>query len=58
MIYEYHCLNCNNVFEVMHKVDEKVYPECPSCGGVDCEKWISTSTFRLRGDGWYDPSAM
>ncbi len=51
-LYEYHCKNCDSVFELRQKFSDPPASECPSCGG-EVEKLISQSGFSLKGGGWY-----
>ncbi|HJV34304.1 zinc ribbon domain-containing protein [Geomonas sp.] len=51
-LYEYHCKNCDSVFELRQKFSDPPASECPSCGG-EVEKLISQSGFALKGGGWY-----
>ncbi len=39
-IYEYECTDCHERFEHLLRGDDK--PECPSCGGTNLEKQMST----------------
>ena len=51
-IYEYHCENCNNEFELMESVGSSTEKKCEKCGGTAHRK-ISASAFHLKGGGWY-----
>lgn len=51
-IYEYECLQCGNVHEIMQKMSDKPLYKCPKCGGK-LQKMISHSSFHLKGSGWY-----
>ena len=51
-IYEYKCVNCGTVKEVMHKISESPVVKCPECSG-DMSKLISAAAFHLKGSGWY-----
>ncbi len=51
-IYEYECAKCENVFEAQQKMSEAPLSSCPSCDGP-VKKLISTSSFALKGGGWY-----
>lgn len=51
-IYEYRCLKCEQVHEVMQKFSDEPMSTCPSCGG-QLKKLISNSSFILKGTGWY-----
>jgi putative FmdB family regulatory protein len=51
-IYEYECLGCGAVHEVLQRLSEPPLQSCPSCGkGV--RKLVSESSFVLKGGGWY-----
>ncbi|MGB9710566.1 MAG: FmdB family zinc ribbon protein [Thermodesulfovibrio sp.] len=51
-IYEYECMNCHKVHEVIQKFSEEPLKNCPVCGG-ELKKLISKSSFILKGSGWY-----
>jgi len=51
-IYEYRCSDCGHEFEVTQKITADPLTECISCGGK-VKKLISTSSFHLKGTGWY-----
>lgn len=51
-IYEYKCMKCNEQFEVMQKMSDDPLTECASCGG-DLKKMITSTSFVLKGSGWY-----
>jgi len=51
-IYEYQCHQCNEVFEIFHKIDENGKVTCPKCLGP-AKKLISTTNFVLKGSGFY-----
>jgi putative FmdB family regulatory protein len=51
-IYEYECLKCKAHTEVMQKVTDKPLTKCRKCGGRLEKQWSSTS-FQLKGSGWY-----
>ncbi len=51
-IYEYECLNCGHVHEIMQKMSDKPLSKCPQCSGK-VQKLISQSSFHLKGSGWY-----
>jgi len=50
-IYEYHCSKCGD-FETMQKMSDKPLTKCPTCGRK-VTKLISSTTFQLKGSGWY-----
>jgi putative FmdB family regulatory protein len=51
-IYEYRCKKCGNEFEKVQRITEPSLERCPLCRGV-VERLISSSTFILKGGGWY-----
>lgn len=55
-IYEYECPKCGR-FEVLQKVSEKAVKSKPDCDDPKCpcaaERVISSSSFHLKGAGWY-----
>lgn len=51
-IYEYSCQKCGARLEVMQKITDKPLKRCKSCGGKLEKEW-STSSFQLKGSGWY-----
>ncbi len=51
-VYEYKCLKCEKRHEIMQRITEKPLSECPDCGGK-MKKIISSTTFVLKGTGWY-----
>lgn len=51
-IYEYECTKCGKHHEIMQKITAKPLSECSECGGK-MKKMISSSSFVLKGTGWY-----
>jgi putative FmdB family regulatory protein len=51
-IYEYECLQCQEVIEAVQKISDEPLSTCPSCAG-ELKKLISNSSFLLKGGGWY-----
>ncbi|RJP85589.1 MAG: zinc ribbon domain-containing protein [Desulfobacteraceae bacterium] len=51
-IYEYECIKCGHVHEIMQKMSDKPLSKCPQCTGK-LQKIISHSAFHLKGSGWY-----
>lgn len=51
-IYEYQCRKCSAHIEVMQKMSDKPLTKCMKCGGRLEKQWSSTS-FQLKGTGWY-----
>jgi putative FmdB family regulatory protein len=50
-IYEYKCDKCG-VVEVMQGIKEKPLKKCPNCKSK-VERQISSTSFVLKGSGWY-----
>ena len=51
-IYEFKCEGCDDRFEVLVS-SHRTKVCCPNCGHDRCTKLISTSSFILKGGGWY-----
>lgn len=54
-IYDYHCDECEEDFEVFISLAEKEADEpqeCEHCGSVNTHSLISPPNFILKGDGW------
>ena len=51
-LYEYQCTACAHRFEVIQKFSDKPVKKCPKCGKA-VEKLVSSSSFQLKGTGWY-----
>lgn len=51
-IYEYGCLQCGHQFDIMQKFSDAPLSECPKCAG-ELKKLISSTSFVLKGSGWY-----
>src|ERR1051326_8145402 len=50
-IYEYRCEDCGT-FEATQRITDKPLRRCPTCKGK-VTKLISTTSFQLKGSGWY-----
>ena len=51
-IYEYECVQCGRIDEVIQKFLDKPLKTCRHCSGR-LHKLISHSSFHLKGTGWY-----
>lgn len=51
-VYEYECSTCKKTFEVNQHITDAPLSACPECG-QPVRKLISTSSFQLKGGGWY-----
>jgi putative FmdB family regulatory protein len=52
-IYEYQCAACHRTFEVWQKFSDGPAEACEHCGSPKVAKLISSSSFHLKGSGWY-----
>ncbi len=55
-IYEYQCGACGHHLEQIQKISDAPLTECPQCGKPKLTKLISSSSFQLKGGGWYKTS--
>ncbi|MBC8317354.1 MAG: zinc ribbon domain-containing protein [Desulfobulbaceae bacterium] len=51
-IYEYECNTCTTITEEWQSISDAPLTACPHCDG-SLKKIISSSSFRLKGGGWY-----
>ncbi len=51
-LYEYRCLKCEDVTEVLQKLSDRPLRKCKLCSGK-LEKLISRTSFQLKGGGWF-----
>jgi len=51
-IYEYECRKCKAHVEILQKITDKPLTKCRKCGGKLEKQW-STTSFQLKGTGWY-----
>ncbi|GAB7079544.1 FmdB family zinc ribbon protein [Megalodesulfovibrio paquesii] len=51
-IYEYRCQDCEQIFEEWQKDFQEREVPCPVCG-AKAERLISSTSFILKGSGWY-----
>lgn len=51
-IYEYRCQDCEQIFEEWQKDFKEQDVPCPVCG-ARAERLISSTSFILKGSGWY-----
>lgn len=52
-IYEYECIKCGHHFEELQKASDKPLKKCPECHNGTLQKLVSSSSFQLKGTGWY-----
>jgi len=51
-LYEYQCTNCSERVEIIQKLSDPPFAQCPKCGG-DMKKLISAPAIQFKGSGWY-----
>lgn len=51
-IYEYECDTCSIITEAFQSISDAPLTSCPKCDGA-LRKLISSSSFQLKGGGWY-----
>lgn len=52
-IYEYRCNACGHLLEAFQKITEEPLKICPNCQKPTLNKLISSTSFQLKGTGWY-----
>jgi putative FmdB family regulatory protein len=53
-IYEYECSACAHHFDTIQKFSDEPLKDCPNCQQSSLQKVISSSSFQLKGTGWYE----
>ena len=51
-LYEYRCLKCGRVSEVLQRLSDRPLRKCEICSG-QLKKLISRTSFQLKGGGWF-----
>jgi putative FmdB family regulatory protein len=51
-LYEYQCMKCGDVFEILLRLDQEWGARCPACHG-EAKRILSPSHFVLKGSGFY-----
>lgn len=52
-IYEYACTDCGTAHEARQKFSDPALTTCPACNTEGLQRMISSSSFSLKGSGWY-----
>ena len=52
-IYEYECGACGHQVEAFQSIKEAPLVDCPDCHKPALGKLISSTSFQLKGTGWY-----
>lgn len=52
-IYEYQCGTCGHQLEALQKFSDAPLIQCPECGKETLKKLVSSTSFQLKGTGWY-----
>lgn len=53
-IYEYHCPSCLKTFDRLQKIDAPRQINCIYCDSTKASRLVSSPSFRLKGQGWYE----
>ena len=53
-IYEYQCVECEHIEEVIQKISDDPLVDCPACSKPTLKKNVTAAGFRLSGGGWYE----
>lgn len=53
-IYEYQCVECGHIEEVIQKVSDDPLVDCLACNKPALKKNVTAAAFRLSGGGWYE----
>ena len=53
-IYEYQCVECDHIEEVIQKISDDPLVDCPACNKPTLKKNVTAAAFRLSGGGWYE----
>lgn len=53
-LYEYQCSNCDAYLEKLQKISDSPLTRCPECNQDTLIKLVSATTFKLKGNGWYE----
>ncbi len=51
--YEYACDKCGHEFECEQRITDDPIKTCPECRGRRVRRLISSTSFVLKGSGWY-----
>jgi putative FmdB family regulatory protein len=51
--YEYSCAKCGHEFEREQRITEEPIRRCPKGRSLKAKRMISTTSFILKGGGWY-----
>lgn len=52
-LYQYQCEVCDYTEDHLQKISDEPITECPKCSSARYHKVIGTSSFDLKGGGWY-----
>lgn len=52
-IYEYECQACGKAHEAFQGIHEQALITCPHCREDKLSKIVSSTSFQLKGTGWY-----
>jgi putative FmdB family regulatory protein len=52
-LYEYRCLACGHLFELIQKFSDPAPASCTRCGQGPVERQLSSPAIQFKGSGWY-----
>ncbi len=52
-IYEYACRSCGEIFEEFQPMSSRPLEKCKRCGSPSVKRIVSSTSFILKGSGWY-----
>ena len=52
-LYEYRCLACGHLFELIQKFSDPAPASCTRCGKGPVERQLSSPAIQFKGSGWY-----
>lgn len=52
--YEYECSNCQHRWEAKQNISDPKLTTCPECHQETAQRLISSGTFVLKGQGWFN----
>ena len=56
-LFDYICERCEHeLIDVLQGINEQRLVYCPECNEPELRRKLGTSTFILKGEGWYAPT--
>jgi putative FmdB family regulatory protein len=51
--YDYHCLDCDHIFEITRHAGKDIVAACPACGSQKTHQLMCLPHFQFKGTGFY-----